>query len=185
MRMLLIMTVLLTLSSRSLADEPRPFDGWVFPEAKRKEELTTPVTVTSADKSDVQSVSSGLGQYLTEKPFHEVVAFYVRKSGLKPPNWSILGREHPGADVEIPAHFSRTNAYREKPSVTVLHYIREDVAAAQFLVTDHPELGFISVSVTHGKNDDHTMIQLIQHSSQRIRRGTEPSDAPESTPQSP
>lgn len=181
MRILLILTVMLTISNRSLADDNPPFDGWVFPGAKLKEQSSTPVTVTSADKKNVQSVSSGLGQYLTAKPFHEVVAFYVRKSGLKPPNWSILGREYPGTDVHIPAHFSRTNFYREESSVTALHYIRQDVATAQFLVTDHPELGFISVSVTRGKNDDSTVIQLIQHSSKRIRRGTKPSDAHETS----
>ena len=177
MRILLILTVALALSEPSLADEHGPFDGWVFPGAKLKEQSLTPVTVTSADKKNVQTVTSGSGQYVTEKPFHEVVAFYVRKSGLTPPNWSILGREYPGTGVHIPAHFSRTNFYREEPSVTVLHYIREDVATAQLLVTDHPQLGFISVSITRGKNEGHTVIQLIQHSSKRIQRGSERSDA--------
>lgn len=177
MRILFILAVTLTYCSHSLADENIPFDGWVFPEAKMKEKSMSPITVTSADKKDIQSVSSGSGQYLTEKPFHEVVAFYVQKSGLKPPNWSILGREYPGDDIHMPAHFSRFNFYREKPSVTVLHYIRKDVATAQFLVTDHPTLGFITASVTRGVSDDRTLIQLIHHPSKRIQRGTKQSDA--------
>ncbi len=195
MRSLLIVAAVLMLSKSSLAEETPPFDGWVFPGATLKEQALSPVTVASADKKDVQSITTGLGQYISAKPFHEVVAFYVRKSGLTPPNWSILGREYPGTRIHIPAHFSRTNFYREEPSVTVLHYIREDVATAQVLVTDHPHLGFISVSITRGKNDDQTLIQLIQHPSKRIRRGTESSDAketsaaavlkPESTPRSP
>ncbi|TWU38599.1 hypothetical protein [Novipirellula artificiosorum] len=176
MRILLILTFAFTVSAAVLADDTIPFDGWVFPGAKLKEQSTTPITRTSADKKPVQSVESGLGQYLTEKPFHEVVAFYVRKSGLRPPNWSILGREYPGTDVHIPAHFSHTNFYREEPSITVLHYIREDVATAQVLVTDHPQLGFITVSITRGRNDDQTVIQLIQHSSKRIHRRNEQSD---------
>ena len=181
MRILLVLAVAITIAGVASADEKNPLDGWVFPGARLKEQALAPITVTSADKKNVQSVTSGLGQYVTEKPFHEVVAFYVQKSGLAPPNWSILGREYPGTDVHIPAHFSRTNYYREEPSVTVLHYIREDVATAQFLVTDHPELGFISVSVTRGMNDDHTVIQMIQHSSKRIRRSTEQSDARETS----
>lgn len=191
----MMLTAMVTVSGAALADETTPFDGWVYPGAKLKEQSTTPITRTSADKKNVQSVESGLGQYLTENPFHEVVAFYVRKSGLTPPNWSILGREYPGTDVHIPAHFSHTNFYREKPSITVLHYIREDVATAQVLVTDHPQLGFIAVSITRGMNDSQTVIQLIQHSSKRIHRGTEQSDAretsaatvlkSESTPRSP
>jgi hypothetical protein len=165
MRILMILTVILTIAHGSSADETHPFDGWVFPGAKLKEQSTSPVRATSADKKKVQSVTSGFGQYVTDKPFHEVVAFYVRKSGLTPPNWSILGREYPGTDVHIPAHFSRTNFYREEPSVTLLHYIRDDAAVAHLLVSDHPTLGFITVAVTRGKAEESTVIQLIQHSS--------------------
>jgi hypothetical protein len=181
MRSLLIVAAVVMLFKSSLAEEVPPFDGWVLPGATLKEQALSPVTVTSADKKDVQSITTGLGQYISAKPFHEVVAFYVRKSGLTPPNWSILGREYPGTKIHIPSHFSRTNFYREEPSVTVLHYIREDIATAQVLVTDHPQLGFISVSITRGKNDDQTLIQLIQHPSKRIRRGTEQSDARETS----
>lgn len=177
MRILLILTAVVAISGASLAEEKAPFEGWVFPDAKLKEQSTSPVTVTSADKKQVQSVSSGYGQYVTDKPFHEVVAFYVRQSGITPPNWSILGREFPGTDVHIPAHFSRTNFYREEPSVTLLHYIRDDAAVAHLLVTDHPQLGFVTVAITRGKNEDHTVIQLIQHSSKRIERAAEPADA--------
>ncbi len=163
MRTLLTVSIMLVFSKPVFANEIRPFDGWVFPEANLKDQSTKSVTVTSADKKSVQAVTCRLGQYITDKPFHEVVAFYVRKTGLTPPNWS--GREYPGTDDHIPAHLSHTNFYREKPSVTVLHYIREDVATAQLLVTDDPQLGFISVSITRGKNDDKTVVQLIQHSS--------------------
>lgn len=188
-----VAVVMLTVSS--LAEEAPPFDGWVFPGATSMGQDLSAVTVTSADKKDVQLITGGAGQYISEKPFHEVVAFYVRKSGWTPPNWSILGREFPGTEMYSPFSFSSTDVYREKPSVTVLHYIREDIATAQVLVTDHPQLGFISVSIARGKNDDQTLIQLIQHPSNRIRRGTEQSDArdtsaatllkPESTPRSP
>jgi hypothetical protein len=175
---------MIAVSGGSFADETIPFDGWVFPGAKLKEQSTSPVTAKSLDNGNVQSVASGFGQYETDKPFHEVVAFYVRKSGLTPPNWSILGREYPGTDIHIPSHFSRTNFYCEEPSITLLHYIRDESAVAHLLVTDHPKLGFITVAVTRGKDEDRTVIQLIQHSSKRIERGAERSDARETSAQS-
>ncbi len=179
MRILLMLTIVFAVSGASFGEEATPFEGWVVPGAKLKEQSASPVTVTSADKKNVQSVTSGFGQYETDKPFHEVVAFYVRKSGLTPPNWSILGREYPGTEVHIPAHFSRTNFYREEPSITLLHYIREDSAVAHLLVTDHPKLGFITVAITRGKDEERTVIQIIQHSSKRIERGTEQAEGPE------
>ena len=144
----------------------------MFPGAKLKEQVLSPVTFTSADKKSVQSLKPRLGQYVTEKPFQEVVAFYVRKSGMKT-NGSILGREFPGTDIYLPAHFASIDPSREEPSVTLLHYIRADVAALQLLMTDHPQFGFISISVTRGKNDDQTLIQLIQHPSKRTTRDAE------------
>ena len=183
MQKLLILIVVFAVSGASYGEETSPFDGWVFPDAKLREQSASPVTATSADKKMVHSVTSGFGQYETEKPFHEVVAFYVRKSGLTPPNWSILGREYPGTDVHIPAHFSRTNIYREEPSITLLHYIRDDSAVAHLLVTDHPTLGFITVAITRGKGEERTVIQLIQHSSKQIERGTEQSDVRETSAQ--
>ncbi|WP_442509498.1 hypothetical protein SH528x_001074 [Novipirellula sp. SH528] len=173
MRILFILIAVLSSSGLLRADESRSFDSWVFPDADLKEQSSLPVTVTSAHKKNVQSVTSRSGQYITDKPFHEVVLFYARQSGLNPTNKSILAREYPGTDVYIPAHTSSINFYREEPSVTVLHYIRENVATVQLLVTDHPELGFLSVSVTRGKHDDQTVIQLIQHTANRITKNNE------------
>ena len=67
MRVLLTVTVMLTCSGSSLAEEKLPFGGWLFPDAKLKQQVVSPLTVTSADKEHVQSVTSGLGQYITEK----------------------------------------------------------------------------------------------------------------------
>lgn len=178
MRLFAFLAGMLLFAPSTFADERQSIDTWVFPEAKLKERSSTPVAVTSADKTNVQSVANGSFQYITEKPFHEVVLYYARKCGLKPTNKSILARPFPGTTIYMPAHFSRSNFYRETASVSALHYIRENVASAQFLVTDHPELGFIAISVTRGKNDDQTLIQLIHHTATQITRGGEPADAP-------
>lgn len=168
---IILLTVCILLTPTANAKDDPVFQGWVFPNSKLKEQSLTPVKVTSADKKTVQTVNSGSGQYETEKPFHEVVEFYVNKSGLTPSNWSILGREFPGTKTYIPAHFSRKNFYREEPSVTILHNIREDIATLHLLVTDHPQLGFVSVTVSRGRNAQETVIQLIHHSADKIKRG--------------
>lgn len=159
-----IVAILITVNVH--ADDV-PFQDWIFPGAKPREQSVNPVT--SADKQHVQTVASGSGQYLTGKPFHEVVLFYLRKAGIKKPN-KIYAREFPGTDIHIPAHTQIFNVYRQEPTVTVLHYIRHDVATAQLMVTDHPELGFISVSVTRSRNDTQTVVQLINHTAKRIEQ---------------
>ena len=49
----------------------------------------------------------------------------------------------------------------------------EDVVTVQLLVTDQPQLGFIAIFIVLAKNDVQTLIQLIQHLSKRIKRGSE------------
>lgn len=184
MRSLLILAAVISASSGSLADETNRFRGWVFPGAKLMPMSFAPVSVKSAGTKKAQSVTKGFGQYESDQPFHEVVEFYVLRSGLRPLNWSILGREYPGTDVHIPAHFSRADISRKEPSVTLLHYIRDESAVAHLLVTYHPTLDFITVAITRGKDEERTVIQLIQHSARRIERGTEQSDARETSAQS-
>ncbi len=162
-----LLTVFAILIAVDAHADDAPFKDWIFPGAKPREQSVNPITVTSADKQHVQTVANGSGQYLTDKPFHEVVLFYVRKSGIKKPN-QIYAREFPGTDIHIPAHNHIFNFYRKEPTVTILHYIRDDVATAHLMITDHPKLGIISVSVTRSRNDPQTVVQLINHTSQRI-----------------
>ena len=154
-----------------LAESEDPLKAWVYPESTVKEHSNAPTTVTSADGSTVQTFRNASGQYLTEDPFHAVVKFYVEKSGFAPSNWSILGRKFPGTEVHIPAHFSKVDIYREKPSVTILHYIRKDSASLQLLMTDLPDAGFMSVSVTRGKEDTETLVQIVHHPANPIKKG--------------
>lgn len=170
MKVASILLLVLLICSALHAEDDNAFESWIYPKSKYKEKSLSPTTITSADKTKVRKIYSGHGQFISNDPFHEVLAFYVRKSGLKPPNWSILGREFPGTEIYIPAHFSRTNFYREHPSVTLQHYIQENVATAHLLVTDHPQVGFVSVTITRGREDDSTLIQMIQHPSGPIGR---------------
>lgn len=165
MKPLYVFATLCVSTATLAAEEKGPLDAWLFPNATMKEHSAPRVSTTSADGTRVTSVASEAAQYVTEKPFHEVVAFYVRKSGLTPPNWSILGRKFPGTDVHLPAHWVEASVDGEKPFVTILHYIRENIASAQVLITGHPELGNISISIIRGKDDKQTLIQMIQHPS--------------------
>lgn len=146
----------------AIADDEHKFSEWIYPgEELSKGAVSKVGSVGEAEES--KSVVIQMGFYNTEAEFHEVVAFYVRKSGLTPPNWKILGREFPGTDVYLPAHFSDGSLTSEKPSVTLMHYIRENVATAQLLVTNHPEIGSIAVSITRSKDDQRTRVNLIHH----------------------
>src|SRR4051812_6776897 len=100
-RAVLTLLMVLTASAGATASDPqdqREGEGalkrWTYPNATPRE-----VVHTTADSGSVRLDS---GQYSTADPFHEVVRFYVERSGLEPPNWSILGREFPGDTVHIP-----------------------------------------------------------------------------------
>lgn len=164
--------VAIFFGSASVQAGDAPFQDWIFPGATPREQDVNPVNVTSADKQHVQSVACGYGQYLTDKPFHEVVLFYARKSGIKNPN-SIYAREFPGTEIYMPSHTQKASLKREEPSFTLLHFIREDVATAHLMMTDHPELGFISVSISRSRNDEQTLVQLINHTSKRVHNSTD------------
>lgn len=155
------------ITAISVQADDASLQDWIFPGAKPQEQSVSPVTVSSADKQPGHTLASASGQYLTDRPFHEVVLHYARKSGIDNPN-SIYAREFPGTDVHIPAHTQSINLYRSEPSVTLLHYIREDVATAHIMVTDHPTLGFISVAITRSRNDKQTVVQLINHASKAV-----------------
>jgi hypothetical protein len=90
------------------------------------------------------------------------VSFYVKKSGFEPPNWSILGRKFPGTDIYLPAHWTQQGEVDGKlRSLIIQHFIREQAASAQLLLTNHPEVGTISISITRGKEDAKTLIQIV------------------------
>ena len=163
--------LLISLPTFCFAENENPLADWLYLKSTAKEHSVSPITVTSGDKTKIESFISAYGQYVTEDPFHTVVRFYVEKSGQTPPNWSILGRQFPGTKVNIPAHFSHVDIYRKQPSVTILHYIRENTASAQFLMTDLPEAGFMSVSITRGKDDTKTLIQITRHPAKAIEKG--------------
>ena len=171
MKSLLSLFIAVVCCPALIAQDDKPLNGWVYPDAQAKQQVSAPLTVTSADKTSVQTATTGLGQYVTEDEFHAVVKYYVNKSGLVPPNWSILGRKFPGDTVHLPAHFNSSNSYREKPSVSIAHYIREHAASCQLLITDFPDVGFMSISITRGKGDAKTLIQIIQHPAKKIERG--------------
>jgi hypothetical protein len=131
-RVVLTLLMFLTASAgATAADQQDQREGepslkrWTYPNATPREVVLT--TRTGG------SVRSDTGQYSTADPFHEVVRFYVERSGLEPPNWSILGRKFPGDTGHIPGSWSKSG---ETEGVTVHHHIRPDSAIAGVLVSD-------------------------------------------------
>ncbi len=153
-----------TVQSVQAADEKPLFKEWVFPNATAKQKSVTNYSVKSPGQPEAVHITIKSGQYLTEKPFHEVLAFYVRKSGFTPPNWTILGRKLSDTKVHIPASWSQKQKVDGKiQKLTILHYIRENTASAHFLITNHPEMGDITIAIASSKNDPKTLIQVIQN----------------------
>ena len=105
MRFMLLFLFCLMLTPLQAAEEKSPLESWVIPGAEAREQGATTYSVKEPDQADGVTRRTDTGQYLSEKPFQEVVAFYVKKSGFEPPNWSILGHEFPGTDLYLPAHW--------------------------------------------------------------------------------
>ncbi len=153
-----VMALVMASGGAFSADPSDPRDGekawkrWAYPNA-------TPYKV-SHSLSSGSSVLVDEGQYSTIAPFHEVVRFYVERSGLEPPNWSILGRKFPGDTVNIPGSWSK---WGKTEAVTLHHHIRSDSASAGLMVTDFSGGETVSVSISRGLKDDKTFIQVTRH----------------------
>ncbi|MEQ8634844.1 hypothetical protein [Gimesia maris] len=162
MRSVFLCLFCLMLTPLQAADEKSPLEVWVIPGAEAREQGATTYSVKEPDQAEGVSSRTDTGQYLSEKPFQEVVEFYVKKSGFEPPNWSILGREFPGTDLYLPAHWTQQREVDGKlQTVIIQHFIREQAASVQLLLTNQREVGTVSISITRGKDDAKTLIQIV------------------------
>ena len=162
MRYVFLCIFCLMLSPLQAADEKSPLEAWVIPGAEAREQGETTYSVKEPDQAEDVSSRTDTGQYLSEKPFQDVVAFYVKKSGFEPPNWSILGREFPGTDLFLPAHWTQQREVDGKlQTVIIQHFIREQASSVQLLLTNQREVGTVSISITRGKEDTKTLIQIV------------------------
>ena len=128
--------------------EKQPCEDWKYANSK-------PLTLTGSSES-----SAATGQYSSGDPFHEVVRFYVTKSGFEPPNWKILGRQFPGDEVKMPGFWVGQDGER---NMSLLHHIRDGSASFTLLVTDHLKKYTVTVAITRGERDKKTYIQIIWH----------------------
>lgn len=156
-RVVLTLSIFLTTSAGASAagqaDRRETNDAlkpWAYPNA-------TPSEVAHA--TGTGRTYCDTGQYSTADPFHEVVRFYVQRSGFEPPNWQILGRKFPGDTINMPASWSKWGGTE---AVTVLHHIRPDSASAGLLVTDFSSGVSVSVSISRGLKDERTFIQVAR-----------------------
>ena len=162
MRSVFLCLFCLMLTPLQAAEDKSPLESWVIPGAEAREQGATTYSVKEPDQAESVSRRTDTGQYLSDKPFQEVVAFYVKKSGFEPPNWSILGHEFPGTDLYLPAHWTQQREVDGKlQTVIIQHFIRKQAAVAQLLLTNQPAVGTISISITHGKEDPKTLIQIV------------------------
>ena len=162
MRFMLLFLFCLMLTPLQAAEEKSPLESWVISGAEAREQGTTTYSVKEPDQAESVSRRTDTGQYLSEKPFQEIVAFYVKKSGFEPPNWSILCRDFPGTDTYLPAHWTQQGEVDGKlQTVSIQHFIRKQAASVQLLLTNQREVGTVSISITRGKEDTKTLIQIV------------------------
>jgi hypothetical protein len=160
MRIFQIAIILLAITSPVLPAES-PLEQWVFPGASFKEKGSPSVTSTYPNGQRTEDWRMHFGQYVTDASFQKVLSFYVEQSRISLPNQAIVGREFPGTDVFIPAHWVTRGEFGAGSTVTLLHYIREGCATGVFSVVGHPEFGSLTIVVSRGKDEEQTVIQII------------------------
>jgi len=131
--------------------------AWIYPESKLRTKVGPAKESASVWPNESIQVRS------TQDSIAKVVAYYVKQSGFEPLNWKILGREFPYSK-QLPVGFwigpGKTSVGNSRVSIT--HDLRPSVAQVTFLVI--PESGTItSISITRGKNEAETWIQVHQH----------------------
>lgn len=139
-----------------------PLEPWVFPRASVKEK-GSPFSKSEYPDGRVEELRTDFAQFATDASFREVLAFYLKKSRITPPNESIVGREFPGTDRFLPAHWVARGEFGEGSVATVLHYIREDCATAAFSIVNPTELESLTIMVSRGKDEKQTVIQIIRN----------------------
>jgi RNA polymerase sigma-70 factor (ECF subfamily) len=137
------------------AKSKEAFKRWTYPNATPSDVIHSHPTINGETDGRCST-----GHYSTVDPFHEVVRFYVERSGFEPPNWSILGRKFPGDTINIPATWTKCSTAK---SLTLDHHIRPDSAIFGILKTDFDGGETISVSISCGTKDKRTFIQVTRH----------------------
>jgi hypothetical protein len=143
---------------------------WVYPSSQLAAKGGPDNNTSSFTQSESFDVRS------SDDAIRKVVAYYVRRSGFEPPNWKILGKEFPYPDHLPVGFWMGPGEVDDVPArVSITHDLRPDVAHVSFLIVT--EAGALtSISITRGKNEDKTWIQIHQHgfkamgSSQRFQR---------------
>lgn len=165
MRPLLSVSLVLALAGWGMAGDKATdrgtVTGWRYPEAEVLEESRSAQSATQNGQTERVVFSSG--QYRSAASFREVLAFYIAKSGLKVPNETIVGRDFPGDKICIPAQFFEGDVKGQNVNVTLLHNIRPTAATATMLISNHPEAGSLTITISRGDKEDATSIHLVQH----------------------
>ncbi|WP_417391753.1 hypothetical protein [Gimesia sp.] len=162
MRSVSLFLFCLMLTPLQAAEEKSPLEAWVIPGAEARGKGAASYPVKSPDETEGTESEIETIQYLSEKTLEEVVAFYVKKSGFKTASQSILGRDFPGTDIFVQDHWTQqTEVDGKYQSLTVQHFIREQAASVQLLLTNQSDLGTVSISITRGKEDAKTLIQIV------------------------
>ena len=133
------------------ADEPgeaaKTFGEWVYPDSSRLQE----------DRPAGESPVTGTGQYTTKDSVQKVAHFYARKAGLDLDSKSL--------DFDLPSYAGivAVRARDDAPSAMFLRNAGESTVSATLLYLTPGDTQKLAVSITRGRDDERTLVQLLLH----------------------
>ena len=147
------------------SDQPTPpkseFSTWIYPGSKMADFLYASDAGVIDKKG--QAVGFSRGQYETRASFGDVVAFYIKKSGLRIQGKDLEQFEFPSDHVFPPSGAHQVDAKGKAVNVTLAKNIQRTAATVTILVTNHPDSGTTTVTISRGIHDKMTAVQLMQH----------------------
>lgn len=146
-------------------------DSWRYPGSERLMSNKGSLSSTRQDGTVEYDVHGEVAEYATEAPFHQVVRFYVERSGGEPPDWSIFDREFPSDVAGIPMSLVK---FDKGKNILIHHGIRSKGAAASLLIIDAANGETISITISRNLDDDKTHISFIRHVREAPPRGDAP-----------
>ena len=176
MRTICLSVIIVCMCVHVEASEPTPLDRWLLPDSKELDRMSPALKESSKNEEIVQTVTFHGGQFVSDRSFTDVVDFYATASELNgggrfsTQSGRITGIPFSTSSGNSQTHKSTVDIYGKKPSVTVLHSIRDNHASATFLVTEDRDAGNVVITITRSKDDEQTLIQIIQHPISRIDR---------------
>lgn len=153
-----LLNTLMVLSAHAADDagtNSSPFREWIYPDS-----YVVQVGATGAHSSGEPVGETG--QFTTEDSIQKVVRFYAKKAGIEPSARPVdlkLADGKPARDAGI----VEIRVNDDAPSVMLLRNAGDNTTAVTLLFWSPGEEHKLVATITRGKDDTRTLIQLLLH----------------------